>query len=98
MVVQRVRLDQVYDIEPVILSCLGIGDSEVVPLSIASGVVVWLQNQVILILVHLDGSPEVATLEPRLKDQSVVVWTLRNVEWNYFSFRWLSLLVWRWVN
>ena len=63
MVVQRVGLHQVNDVESVRLSGLCICDSKVKPLRVASGVVVRFQNQVILIFVDLDCSAKVSALK-----------------------------------
>lgn len=44
MVIKWVRLDQVNNIESIVLTSLGVTDTEVVPLSIPSRVIVRLQN------------------------------------------------------
>ena len=85
MVVEGVRLHQIDNVEFVRLSCFGVGNPEVVPLCVASGVVVWLQNQVVFIFINLDGSPQVAALKSRLKQQCVVFWALQHVEWSNFT-------------
>lgn len=59
MVIQGIRLHQVNDIESILLACSCVGDFEVVPLCVASCVVVWLEYQIIFVLVNLDGSAQV---------------------------------------
>ena len=54
MIVQRVGLQQIDDVEAVSATSSRIGDPEVVPLGEAASVVVRLQNQVVLELVDLD--------------------------------------------
>jgi len=67
-------------------------------LSVAPRVVVWLQDEIVLVLVDLDGSAKIAAFESGLKEQSVVVGPLRHVEGRDLTIRCLSLLVWRWVD
>jgi hypothetical protein len=55
MVIERVRLHQINNVEFIRLACFGVRDSEVVPLGVASGVVVRLEDQVVLIFIHLDS-------------------------------------------
>ena len=56
MVVKTIRLHQVYNVEPVWLACLSVADSEVIPLSIASGIIVRLEDDIVLKFVNLDCS------------------------------------------
>ena len=56
MVVETIRLHQVYNVEPVWLACLSVADSEVIPLSIASGIIVRLEDDIVLKFVNLDCS------------------------------------------
>ena len=67
MIKQRIRLDKIDDIESVIFTGFCIWNTEVKPLSIASGVVVGFKNEIILVFVNLNGSSEVATFESRFK-------------------------------
>ncbi len=94
VVVERVWLDEVDDVESVLLACLRVGYTEVVPLSVAPRVVVWLQDEIVLVLVDLDGSAKIAAFKSGLKEQSVVVGPLRHVEGRDLTIRCLSLLVW----
>ena len=55
MVIERVRLHQIDNVEFIRLACFGVSDSEVVPLGVASGVVVRLEDQVVLIFIHLNS-------------------------------------------
>ena len=87
MIVERVRFHQVDDVEFVLLASLGIGYSEVVPLGVSAGVVVWLQNKVVLVLVDLDGSSQVTTLKPTFEQQSIVILTLWHVKRRNLAFR-----------
>ena len=63
MVVQRVRLDQVNDVKFVILPSFGVRNTEVVPLSIPSCVVIRLQNKIIFILIDLNCSSKISTFK-----------------------------------
>lgn len=67
VIIKRVWLHQVDDIEPVLLSCAHIPNSEVVPLNVAARIVVGFQYQIILVLINLNGTSQVARLEARLK-------------------------------
>ena len=73
VVVQRVRLQQVNDVEAVRPPRHRVRHAEVVPLSEPARVVVRLQDQVVLELVDLDGPAQVARFETRLEHQRVVV-------------------------
>lgn len=42
------------------------------PLSIVVGTIVILQDQIILIVTHLNCPPKISTLKPTLKDQGVI--------------------------
>lgn len=95
MVVKRVRLDQVDDVESVVLTCFSVGYTEVVPLCVTSCVVIRLQDKIILVLIDLNCSSEISTLESRLKHECVVIRTLRDVERNYFPLWGFTLLIWR---
>ena len=44
MVIERVWFHEVDDVESVSFACFGIRDSEVVPLGVASSIVIRLQN------------------------------------------------------
>lgn len=57
MIVQGIWLKKVNDVEPVSSSSYCILKSEVEPLVIHFGVVIWFQNEVVLELVDLNGSP-----------------------------------------
>ena len=81
VIVQTVGLHQIDDVEPILLAGTSVCYSEVVPLSVASCVVIWLQNQVVLMLVHLDSSSQVRRFEPRLKEQCVILRRSWNVKW-----------------
>mmetsp|Transcript_73066 Transcript_73066/g.161638 ORF Transcript_73066/g.161638 Transcript_73066/m.161638 type:complete len:296 (-) Transcript_73066:884-1771(-) len=67
-VVHRGGLHHVDDVEAVRNVLPGVSDSEEVPLRMRLGVIVRVENKVILVVVDLDGPPEVATLEPALED------------------------------
>lgn len=92
-VVQRVRLDQVDDIEAVRLASFSVADAEVVPLRVALGVVVGLENEIVLIFVDLDGAPQVTRLEARFEKQRIVVGSLWHIERRDLAFRCFTLLV-----
>jgi hypothetical protein len=98
MVVKTVRLDQVDDVEPVKSAGSRILNSEVVPLRVSPCVVVWLQNQVILVFVDLNCPPEVAALKPCFKDQRVVIWTKQVVVLRYLDFSGRLHSSWQWIN
>ena len=56
VIVQTVGLHQVDDIETILLTRPCVCNPEIVPLSVASRIVVRLQDQIILVLVHLNCS------------------------------------------
>ena len=105
MVIQTVGLHQVDDVKPVWFSGLRVRNTKVEPLCVTSCVIVWLENQVILVLVHLDCPSQITTFKSRLKKKCVVISTLRNVEWRNFAIDWgncllarLSARVWTRIN
>lgn len=63
MIIQRVRLNQVNDVKPIVLSRLRILNSKVIPLSISPRVVIRLEDQVVLVFVNLNSSSQVATFK-----------------------------------
>lgn len=67
MIIKRIRLNKIDDIKSIIFTSLCIRNTEVKPLSIASGVVVGFKNEVILVFINLNGSSEIATFESRFK-------------------------------
>jgi hypothetical protein len=53
---------------------------EVEPLGVPLGVHIIFKPQVVLHVVYLDGTPEVATFKPRIKDQDVfLLWHIDSV-------------------
>lgn len=72
MIVEGVRLHQVDDVEAVGLSGFGVAYPEVVPLSVAPGVVVRFKDQVVLEFVDLDCASQIARFEPRFKYECIV--------------------------
>ena len=95
VIVERVGLDQVDDVESVVLTCFSVGYTEVIPLCVTSCVVIRLQDKIILVLIDLNCSSEISTLESRLKHECIVIRTLRDVERNYFPLWGFTLLIWR---
>ena len=85
MVVETVRLHQVDDVEAILLACPSVRDAEVVPLRIASRVIVGLQDQVVFILVHLDGSAQISRFKTRFKEKRIVLSARWNVKWRYVA-------------
>ncbi len=73
MVVKRVGLEQVDDVEAVGAACARVWQSEIVPLCEPPRIVVRLKNQVIFELIHLDCPTQVARFKSRLKHQSVII-------------------------
>ena len=73
VIVERVRLQQVDYIEAVGAASDSVRDPEVVPLRMPAGVVVGLQDQVVLELIDLDRAAQVGALEPGFKHQGVIV-------------------------
>ena len=73
MVVQTIRLQEIYDIESIGTACHCVADSEIVPLCEASCIVVGLKNQIVFEFVHLNRSAQISRLKSALKDQCVVV-------------------------
>ena len=102
MVVETVRFHQVDDIESILLASSRVSNAEIVPLGVASRVVIWLQDQVVLILVHLNCSAQVTRFEARLEEESVVLCTRRDVKrWHITCFRSIRGYrpgIWRWVD
>ena len=82
MIIKTVRFQQVYYIKSVspIRSC--ILNPEVIPLSVTSCVIVWLQYQIIFKLIHLNSSSQISTLKSRFKNQSIVLLSFGLVIWN----------------
>ena len=60
MVVERVRLEQVDDVEAISATGSRVRHSEVVPLSEAASVVVWLKNKIVFEFVNLNGAAQVS--------------------------------------
>ena len=56
MVIEGIWLDQINNVESVVLTSFGVRDTEVVPLSVSSCVVIRLQDQIIFVLINLDSS------------------------------------------
>lgn len=57
MIVEGIWLEKIDDVEPVSPPCYGVLESKVEPLIVDFSIVVWIQNQVVLKLVDLNGSP-----------------------------------------
>ena len=68
MVVVAVWLHEVHDVESIDLVLPDVLDSEKVPLRVALCRVISLKVQVILLVADFDDLPQVATLEPALKE------------------------------
>lgn len=60
MVIKRVRFDQIDDIESVVFPSFCIRHTEVIPLSVTPGVVIRLQNEIILIFIHLNSPSKIS--------------------------------------
>jgi len=98
MVIKRVRFDQINDIEPIVFASFCIRHTEVIPLSVTPGVVIRLQNEIILIFIHLNSPSKISRFKSWLKHQSVVICSLWHIKWSNFSFRGLTLLIRRWID
>lgn len=72
MIVQGIWLQKVNNVEPVSSSSYCVLESEVEPLVINFGVVIWFQDEVIFELIDLNGSPQVARLKTGFKIQCVI--------------------------
>lgn len=68
MVVKTVIFKQINDVELVDTVFASVAYTKLEPLRIASCVVVWLQNQILFLLLHLDTSPQIPTFEPAFED------------------------------
>jgi len=79
MVVETVVLEQIDDIEFVHPVFPGVAHVKLEPLSVAPSVVVGLQDKVLLVLLDLDGSPQVATFKSTFEDQGLVLGALQLV-------------------
>ena len=66
---QRLRLAKVDNVEYVLLADMRAGDREEEPLRVAAGAVVPVEEQVVLVAVHVHRAPQVAALEARLEEQ-----------------------------
>ena len=79
LVVRRIRLDQVYDVELVDLVLPRVPNLEEVPLGVGGSTLIVLQDEVVLVLTHLACPPEIGRLKARLKNQRVVLLTIFDV-------------------
>ena len=79
VVVVRVVLHKIGDVEPVGHPLLRIGESEVKPLGVALRVVVRAHGQVVLKIRHLHSSLQVSRLKPRLEYKCGVLFRLEHV-------------------
>lgn len=82
MVIKRVWLEKVNDVESVSAPCHCVGDAKIVPLSEATRVVVRFQNQVVLKFVNLNCATEISRLKTRFKHQGLVVFEVKLVIWS----------------
>jgi len=85
MIIKTIWLHKINYVESIRFASFCISYSKVVPLSVTPSVVVWLKNQIILVLINLDGPSEITTFKTRLKQQRIVIRVLRYVEWGHFS-------------
>lgn len=90
MVVQTVRLHEINYVKTVWLASFRIADSEIVPLSIAPRVVVWLKDEVILKLINLNCSSQVTSFNATFENKCIIIRTIRYVKLSDFSFNWTS--------
>ena len=79
MVIERVWLEKVNYVESVSATCHCVWDAEIVPLSEATRVVVWFQNQVVLKFVNLYCATEISRLKTRFEHQCLVVFEVKLV-------------------
>mmetsp|Transcript_43346 Transcript_43346/g.41753 ORF Transcript_43346/g.41753 Transcript_43346/m.41753 type:complete len:541 (-) Transcript_43346:140-1762(-) len=79
VVVEGVGFGEVDDVEADFLALPGVGDPEEVPLGVAVGVDVVLQDEVVLIVRDLQGRQEVPTLKSGLKDDCPILLALQLV-------------------
>lgn len=80
MVIEGIWFHKIDDVETIGLARFGVAYAEVVPLSVAACVIVWLEYQIILELIHLNGSSEVPRFKPRLENQRIVLPLLGCIE------------------
>ena len=64
MVIERIRFHHVDNVESVSFPSSSVTYPEIVPLSISTRIVVWLQDQIIFKFVDLDSTTEIARLKP----------------------------------
>jgi len=76
VVLEGVVLEQVNDVEFVHAVFAGVAHAKLEPLGVAPGVLVRLEDEVVFVLLHLDGPTQVARLEPAFEDQRLVLGTL----------------------
>lgn len=86
MIIKTVWLYQVDDVKSVKFSSLCVCYSEIVPLSIASCVVIWFQNQVVFVLIDLNSSSKIARFKSRFKQQGHVISAYRYVKLRHLAF------------
>ena len=72
VVVERVWLCEVEDVEFYRFAFSGVTDLEEVPLSVAVRVDVVLQNQVVFCITYFNRSQKIARFESRLKDKGFI--------------------------
>ena len=60
VIVQTVRLQEIDDVESVRPACLRVLQTEVEPLIVCLRIVIWLQDEIILEFIDLDGPPQVS--------------------------------------
>ena len=96
VIIKRIRLHHVNDIEPVCLSSPRVSNAEIVPLGISSCVIIWFENKIVFEFIYLNRTAQVATLKSWLKDQCVIIFRCRTVERKELSLGWLHPLCIRW--
>lgn len=80
MVIERIWLHEVDDVEAIGLARFGVAYAEVVPLSVTTCVIIRLEYQIIFELIHLNSPSEVPRFKPRFKHQRIVLPLLRSIE------------------
>ena len=88
VIVQRVWLRQVENIEFDSQTFEGVSYSKEVPLSMSIRVDVVLQNEIILIVANFHCCKQISSLKSRLKDESFIIRRLRHIVW----WRWKARL------
>ena len=102
MIVKGVWFHEIDDVETILLSSTRVSNAEVVPLGVASCVVIRLENQIVFILIDLNCTAQITTFEARFKKECIVFGGGGDVKWRHLTtfiqINWCNTCVRRWIN